>query len=646
MPSFEVEQVDAETRNGNGTNPSIPSPPEATDPSVSPPPEATNPPEATPPGGTNPPDETNPPEATNPPETTPPGGTTPPGETAPPEATTPPDGTPPPDGTNPPEATTPPETTPPDGTPPPDGTNPPEATNPPETPPSDGTAPPEATTPPGETPPPEGTEQEVFEVESGRTSVFLDDSVLASANLNLTQTDAAEANTEGFPEGEPAVGFEITPETDFTFTQENGFTPVDGTIEHSGSLTFEGLGTVGDFSIGFDPSRDTDTTSGFFVADTLDTDAILFDLGDPQTANFDGENLTIAGSDLLVSPEFASLLGNQSLAGTDIGGARIDAVAQPDDPLADAVREFADSLTDAEIPQETIDAITNSIEDFVSRAVADAVGEDGTDGSAPSPPETPPSDGTTPPEASEPPETPPSDGATPPETPPSDGTAPPEATTPPGETPPSEGTEREVFEVESGRTSVFLDDSVLASANLNLTQTDAAEANTEGFPEGEPAVGFDIRPETDFTFTQENGFTPVAGTIQHSGSLTFEGVGTVGNFSIGFDPSRDTDTTSGFFIADTLDTDAILFDLSDPQTANFDGNNLTIAGTDLLVSSEFASLLGNQSLAGTDIGGARIDAVAGISRSGGSGATDPISGSTEPISGSNDSVNVTFGTLP
>ncbi|WP_139253754.1 hypothetical protein [Hydrococcus rivularis] len=302
-------------------------------------------------------------------------GTPPPGETASPEATTPPDGTPPSDGTTPPEATTPPG-----GTPPSDGTTPPEATTPPGgTPPSDGTTPPggnppsDGTTPPGEMAPPQGTEQEVFEVESGLTSVFLDESVLADANLKLTQTDAAEPNTEGFPEGAPAVGFEITPKTDFTFTQENGFTPVDGTIEHSGSLTFEGLGTVGDFSIGFDPSRDTDTASGFFIADTLDTDEILFDLGDPETANFDGENLTIAGSDLLVSPELASLLGNESLAGTDIGGARIDAVARPEEPLADAIRDFADFITDVEIPQETIDDITNAIEDFVSRTVADAI---------------------------------------------------------------------------------------------------------------------------------------------------------------------------------------------------------------------------------------------------------------------------------
>jgi hypothetical protein len=188
---------------------------------------------------------------------------------------------------------------------------------------------PNGETPGGEQTPGEETGQGVFTVNSGKTSVFLDSNVLETAGLKIAKTDAVEANTEGFPQGQPAVGFEIKPETDFTFTQENGFTPVDGTIKHSGSLTFEGVGTVGDFSIGFDPSRDTDTTSGFFVADTLDTDAILFDLSDPKTANFQGEKLTIADSDLLVSSELATLLGNQSLAGADIGGARIDAVAQP-----------------------------------------------------------------------------------------------------------------------------------------------------------------------------------------------------------------------------------------------------------------------------------------------------------------------------
>jgi hypothetical protein len=54
-------------------------------------------------------------------------------------------------------------------------------------------------------------------------------------------------------------------------------------------------------------------------------------LSDPQSVNFDGENLAIADSDLLVSSEFASVLGNESLAGTDIGDVRIDAIGQLQD---------------------------------------------------------------------------------------------------------------------------------------------------------------------------------------------------------------------------------------------------------------------------------------------------------------------------
>ncbi|MEM1311056.1 MAG: hypothetical protein AAGF98_16445, partial [Cyanobacteria bacterium P01_H01_bin.153] len=85
--------------------------------------------------------------------------------------------------------------------------------------------------------------------------------------------------------------------------------------------------TVGEFSIGFDPSRVSDTASGFFVADTLEGNGldILFDISVPGVVDATAADLTIAETDLLLSAEFANALGLGELAGADVGDARIDA---------------------------------------------------------------------------------------------------------------------------------------------------------------------------------------------------------------------------------------------------------------------------------------------------------------------------------
>jgi hypothetical protein len=174
-----------------------------------------------------------------------------------------------------------------------------------------------------------------FQVESGVTSVFLDVPLLQSVGLSLTDTSddvAAPVNDEFL------IGFNITPDTDFTFTTENGFAPVSGSIEHIGSVTFNDEVTVGNFSIGFDPARTAGQASGFFVQDTLDdVGAILFNIAIPETVAFDGEALTL-GANLLVSQEFASVLGNASLTGAVVGKAQVDAdtasVPEPASALA------------------------------------------------------------------------------------------------------------------------------------------------------------------------------------------------------------------------------------------------------------------------------------------------------------------------
>jgi len=87
--------------------------------------------------------------------------------------------------------------------------------------------------------------------------------------------------------------------------------------------------TVGDFTIAYDQSRAGDGRSGFYVADNIDLQAILFDLAVPSFIEAFADNLQIGG-DLLVSAEFDQILLdtgliNESLAGFDAGAALISA---------------------------------------------------------------------------------------------------------------------------------------------------------------------------------------------------------------------------------------------------------------------------------------------------------------------------------
>ncbi|MEO0644552.1 MAG: calcium-binding protein [Cyanobacteria bacterium J06650_10] len=176
----------------------------------------------------------------------------------------------------------------------------------------------------------DGGEDAVFEAEAGVTSVFLDFPLLEEvAGLTLVGADSdATPFSDDFQ-----VGFAITDETDFSFAPAP-FTPAGGTIEHDGTITV-GLGgaeaTIGEFSIGFDPSRVSDTASGFFVADTLEDPLgleILFDIGAPGTLNVGSNELEISSADLLLAPELADALGLADLAGADVGDARVDALLE------------------------------------------------------------------------------------------------------------------------------------------------------------------------------------------------------------------------------------------------------------------------------------------------------------------------------
>ena len=177
----------------------------------------------------------------------------------------------------------------------------------------------------------------VFDVESGVTSVFLDLPLLEeAAGLTLVSIDSeAEPFSEDFQ-----AGFAITEDTDFSFEFvpiPPSFTPLGGTIEHSGTITLA-LGdtqvTVGEFSIGFDASRISETASGLFVADTLEDPLgleILFDIGAPGAIALANDELVISDADLLLAPELATALALPDLAGADVGDTRIDATVSADD---------------------------------------------------------------------------------------------------------------------------------------------------------------------------------------------------------------------------------------------------------------------------------------------------------------------------
>ncbi|MDJ0736027.1 MAG: PEP-CTERM sorting domain-containing protein [Nostocaceae cyanobacterium] len=170
------------------------------------------------------------------------------------------------------------------------------------------------------------------------------------------------------------------------------------------------------------------------------------------------------------------------------------------------------------------------------------------------------------------------------------------------------------FFVDSGVTSVFLDTDILSGVGLNLTGTvgDVAEPASDEF-----LVGFNITPDTDFSFSDEGGFTLLGGSIEHEGGVVFNsdtpGELAVGNFSIGFDGDRVNDTTgaTGFFVQDTLTTGAVLFDVASVVPAA-DDNSLTING-DLLVSSQLAGVLGNTDLTGANVGAAQVNATTAAS---------------------------------
>ena len=178
--------------------------------------------------------------------------------------------------------------------------------------------------------------QTVYGVDSGRTSITLDTNTVEKLGYVVTGTNGTVEALQGL-----AYGFSILDESsDFSFTlaEAGGVAVQAGILNHSGWIELDddgdpenGFIKLGNFEIGVDPGRESETVSGAYVRDTLGTNVVVFDIK-PTGENevnpvSDGETLTLQTSDLLVSPELYALLGSPAgvSPGDFVGSIRVDA---------------------------------------------------------------------------------------------------------------------------------------------------------------------------------------------------------------------------------------------------------------------------------------------------------------------------------
>ena len=185
---------------------------------------------------------------------------------------------------------------------------------------------------------------QTVEINSGQTNVLLDTSTLSSAaglNLSSVSNDViAPGNL-----GAGSVAFPVNARdamapllaTTFAYDPADFLNTFSGTIEHVGSVFFNtDTVEVGNFTIGYDGARAGTLggdASGFFIESTTGIAAILFDVENPTTLTATAGDLTIE-ADLLVSPEFAQFLLDNTLASTNLAGA-----------------DVGDSLVEAVVPE-------------------------------------------------------------------------------------------------------------------------------------------------------------------------------------------------------------------------------------------------------------------------------------------------------
>ncbi|MCB1097751.1 MAG: PEP-CTERM sorting domain-containing protein [Verrucomicrobiales bacterium] len=174
--------------------------------------------------------------------------------------------------------------------------------------------------------------QTVYGIDSGVTSLTLHKAALDTLGFTIVGTSDTTTASVGYDTG-LSISTTTAAAEKFTFTADPDFTPGPGLIEHTGTLLLgtalapAGAVTLGNFDISFDSERMTAANSGFFLTDGADFDSqILFDIGTPVSNVFNGSEWHFVDSNLFVSPEFATFLGNPALTGQDFGDLRIDAL--------------------------------------------------------------------------------------------------------------------------------------------------------------------------------------------------------------------------------------------------------------------------------------------------------------------------------
>ena len=181
--------------------------------------------------------------------------------------------------------------------------------------------------------------QTVYGIESGVTSLSLDEDALDAIGFTITGTSDTVPANGGLDVG-LEIDTDISPDDMFMFTWDGEFLAGPGIIPHKGTLELNSLIQIGNFVALYDDERFEEANSGFFLQDNADLEGlILFDVSDTDKNAFDGVNWTVDTTDLFIAPEFAEFLGDPSLTGQDIGDIRLDAVA-----FAKAVPEPSSSI--------------------------------------------------------------------------------------------------------------------------------------------------------------------------------------------------------------------------------------------------------------------------------------------------------------
>ena len=177
----------------------------------------------------------------------------------------------------------------------------------------------------------------------------------------------------------------------------------------------------------------------------------------------------------------------------------------------------------------------------------------------------------------------------------------------------SSASQAQSTELTGGTISFNLDEDELSAVNLVFFGTMDSVPTTRG----DEFIGFNINSRGDAisptTFAYEaNDLTPVSGTIESTGSISFNsGATSFGNIRLGFDEDRITGSNSGFFGESTAGTfTGIVFDISSTSDVEALTSSLTIEG-DIFLSTELADVIPN-STAGTNIGTIAIDATAAV----------------------------------